>query len=130
MGCSIKLYKINDFIRKNETGELNTEKSMGLVHELAAAALNHPESNIIVDLRDTTLKNISMGDLLKITIELALYKSVFKNKMATIIPDEPDRLVTAEQFKTSLEYKGFEYKYFTSLDDAIDWLSEIEELVV
>ena len=129
MGCSIKLYKINDFIRKNESGELDLEKSRKIVRELADAASSNPESNILVDLRDTTLKGVSMGEILQIAIELALYKSVFKNKMATIIPDTPDRLVTAEQFKISLQYKGFEYNFFTSLDDAIEWFSEIEDFV-
>ena len=129
MECSIKLYKINDFIRKNEAGELDLEKSMGLVQELAAAVFVNPESNILVDLRDTTTKTASMRDILKVTIELGNYRSIFKNKFASIIPDDPERLEIAKQFKASLDLQGFDFKFFTSHDDAIEWFSDIEDLM-
>ncbi len=41
MSLGIKIYKIRDFIRKTETGEIDFDRSIKIVRELAAAAAFH-----------------------------------------------------------------------------------------
>ena len=115
MSCSIKLYKLNEFIRKDETGEIDLKKSKHIIHELATAAAFNIESHILMDLRDTTLKDISFNTLMDVAIEFARYRSVFRNKIANIVPDNPERLFVAKQFKAALNIQGFEFDYFTTI---------------
>ena len=68
---------------------------MKIIQELATAAAFHTNHNILIDLRDTTVDINSMNDILKITIEVARFKSVFKNKIASVIPDDEERLAIA-----------------------------------
>jgi len=128
MSCSIKLYKLNEFIRKNETGEIDLKKSKHIIHELATAAAFNIESHILLDLRNTTLTSISFNTLMDVAIEFARYRSVFRNKIANIIPDNPERLFVAKQFKAALNIQGFEFDYFTRIEDALEWFSDITEL--
>ncbi len=128
MSCSIKLYKLNEFIRKNETGELDLVKSKDIIHELATAAAFNIDSHILLDLRETTLEDISFNRLMDLAIEFARYRSVFRNKMANIVPDNPERLFVAKQFKSALNIQGFEFNYFTKIEDAFEWFSDVTEL--
>ena len=56
MTVSYKIYKIKDFIRRTEKGEINIQKSLNTVAELAIAAELHKDVNILVDLRETETK--------------------------------------------------------------------------
>ena len=44
MLSGIKIYKVKDFIRKTETGNIDLERSKKIVRELAVAAGSHTES--------------------------------------------------------------------------------------
>ena len=55
MPSDIKIYKIKDFVRFNESGDIDFERSMQIVHELAVAASFYAGNNILIDLRETTL---------------------------------------------------------------------------
>ena len=124
MSSGIKIYKIRDFIRKTETGEIDFDRSIKIVRDLAAGAVFHTDHNILVDLMETTVTAKSVSDILKVAIELARYKSVFKNKIANVIPYDEERLSIAQQFKACLDIKGFQYEFFTDFEDAIEWLSD------
>ncbi len=128
MSCSIKLYKLNEFIRKDETGEIDLKKSKHIIHDLATAAAFNIESHILLDLRETTLNDISFNTLMDIAIEFARYRSVFRNKIANIVPNDRERLFVAKQFKSALNIQGFEFDYFTKIEDAFEWFSEVTEL--
>ena len=81
MTMEYKIYKINDFIRKTPTGDLDIDKSMTLVREIATTAGFHHDHNLLVDLRQTKpLRNF--GDVLRVATEFANYKAVFRNKIA------------------------------------------------
>jgi len=128
MSCSIKLYKLNEFIRKDETGKIDLKKSKHIIHELATAAACNIESHILLDLRETTLAEINFNTLMDVAIEFASYRSVFRNKIANIVPDNSERLFVAKQFKAALNIQGFEFDYFTTIEDALEWFSDITEL--
>jgi hypothetical protein len=116
-------YKVNEFIKLNQTGELDFDGSIQLVKEMVNASYFNSKSNILLDLRDTTLNNITFSDLLKIALELSIHQSLKTKKIANLVPDQKARLQTAEQFKLALAVSGFDYDFFTDIDDALKWLS-------
>ncbi len=119
-----KIYKMKDFIRKTENGEINIQRSIDVVRELAIASEHHKDANILVDLRETETA-LNFGGLLTVALEFAYYKDCFRNKIATIIPKDPKRIKRAEFFKAGMTGKGFLFDYFTDFEKAIEWLSEI-----
>ncbi len=79
MTVSYKMYKIKDFIRRTEKGEINIQKSLNTVAELAIASEFHKDVNILVDLRETET-TLNLGDVLTVVLEFAYYKDCFQNK--------------------------------------------------
>jgi len=129
MLSGIKIYKVNDFIRKTESGNIDLERSRKIVRELAMAAGLHTNHNILIDLRETTVSaDASIEDIMKVALEFGSYASSFKNKIANIIPDDPKRMVIANRFKACMDIQGFEYELFTDYESAIEWLSKTEDL--
>ena len=123
MATEYKIYKIKDFIRKTPKGELDIDKSIRIVWEIAAASGFHHDHNLLVDLRQTEpLSNFE--DILRVAAEFAKYQGVFQNKIAVVIPDTPDRRKRAQFFIRALGEETFEIEYFTEFEDAIEWLSK------
>ena len=129
MSSDIKVYKVKDFLRLNESGQIDFDRSTQMIHDLAVAASFYAGHNILVDLRETKLVGeSSIGMVLQLALEMGRYGSVFKGRIANVVPDDEERLVIAKQFEASLHLQGFSYKVFTSFEDAIDWLSEVTEV--
>jgi len=128
MLSGIKVYKVKDFIRKTETGNIDLERSKKIVRELAMAAGSHADHNILIDLRETTVSASSIEDIMKVALEFGSYVSSFKNKIANIVPDDPERMSIAYRFKACMDIQGFEYEIFTDYESAIEWLSQTEDL--
>jgi len=128
MLSGIKVYKVKDFIRKTETGNIDLERSKQIVRELAVAAGSHKDNNILIDLRETTVSAATIEDIMKIALEFGSYISSFKNKIANIIPDDSERLIIANRFKACMDIQGFEYEIFTDYEGAIEWLSQTEDI--
>ncbi len=127
MAVSYKIYKIKDFIRRTEKGEINMQKSLKAVADLAAASKFHNDVNLLVDVRDSET-TLDFDDVLKVAFEFGNYKECFRNKIAAVIPNDPERIERAEFFKADMKVKGFLIDYFTDFEKAIEWLSEIEPL--
>jgi hypothetical protein len=128
MLSGIKIYKVKDFIRKTESGNIDLERSKKIVRELAMAAKTYTNHNILIDLRETTVSAASIEDIMKIALEFGTYISSFKNKIANIIPDDQKRMLIANRFKACMDIQGFEYEIFTDYESAIEWLSKTREL--
>ena len=128
MLSGIKVYKVKDFIRKTETGNIDRKRSKQIVRELAMAAGSHTDNNILIDLRETTVSAESIEDIMKIALEFGSYVSSFKNKIANIIPDDEKRMMIANRFKACMDIQGFEYEIFTDYESAIEWLSKTEDI--
>ena len=128
MLSGIKVYKVKDFIRKTETGNIDRKRSKQIVRELAMAAGSHTDNNILIDLRETTVSAESIEDIMKIALEFGSYASSFKNKIANIIPDDQKRMIIANRFKACMDIQGFEYEIFTDYESAIEWLSKTREV--
>ncbi len=128
MLSGIKIYNVNDFIRKTETGNIDLKRSKKIVRELAVAAGSHTDHNILIDLRETSVSAASIEDIMKIALEFGTYISSFKNKIANIIPDDQKRMIIANRLKACMDIKGFEYEIFTDYESAIEWLSKTREI--
>ncbi len=128
MLSGIKIYNVNDFIRKTETGNIDLKRSKKIVRELAVAAGSHTDHNILIDLRETTVSAATIEDIMKIALEFGTYVSSFKNKIANIIPDDQDRMIIANRLKACMDIQGFEYEIFTDYESAIEWLSKTREI--
>ncbi len=127
MPSEVKIYKIQDFIRQNESGELTRERITDIIHEIAALAHFHPEHNILFDFRKTTLpQDYDMADILETVSEMEKFKDYLKEKIANVIPDTKDRLWIAKQTESALQLKGIKFRSFTDFEAAIDWLADVE----
>ena len=128
MSSGIKVYKINDFIRKTESGDIDFDKSVQIVRELSAAAAFYTDHNILIDLRETTLSFAGMDKVMKIAMEFVQLMSSFKNKIANVVPSDAERVLMAEKLEACMKIKKFPYRFFTDFEDAIEWLSEKKDL--
>jgi hypothetical protein len=127
MTVSYEIYKIKDFIRRTETGEINIQKSLTAVKDLALASEFHKDVNILIDLRETET-TLDFEDLLKVILEFGNYKDCFRNKIAVVIPEDPERINRAGFFKVGMKVEGLLFEFFTDYEKAIEWLSEVEPL--
>lgn len=124
-----KIYKVKDFIRNTETGNIDLERSKKIVRELAKVSGLRSDHNILIDLRETTISPAaSIEDIMKVALEFGSSVSNFKNKIANIIPDDQERMKIASRFKSCMIFQGFEYEVFTDYESAIEWLSETEDI--
>jgi len=126
MSLGIKIYHMQDFIRKNEEGIISHSRSVDIIRDLCTAASFHVDSNILVDLRKSTVTGASFTDLINLAEEFVNLLPDFKNKIAAIVPDEPDRIKNAKKFETCMRVKNIRYRIFTDYEMATDWLSEIK----
>jgi hypothetical protein len=123
----IKIYKVLDFIRKNESGELSQDRIREIIKEIGVAATFYPDHNILIDNRETTISyQVNMSDIMKAAIELSEFKHTLTNKIANIIPKDEKRVSIAEKTQAAIRIKGIEYKIFTEFEAAIEWLSDIK----
>jgi predicted transcriptional regulator len=127
MVSGIKIYKITDFIRKTETGKIDLRRSKQIIEELVEVAGNHTDHNILIDLRETSVSITTLEDVITVALEFGSFSSSFKNKIANVISDDKERFSIANQMKSCMDIQGFEYQFFTDYEDAIEWLSDIEE---
>jgi hypothetical protein len=124
-----KIYKVKDFIRKTETGNIDLERSKKIVRELATVSGLRSDHNILIDLRETTISSAaSIEDIMKVAVEFGSSVPNFKNKIANIIPDDQERMKIASRFKSGMVLQGFRYEVFTDYESAIEWLSETEDI--
>jgi hypothetical protein len=108
MSAAVKIYKVKDFIRKTETGNIDFDRSLETIQNLAVAASFHVDHNILIDMRETTLiDNGGMDTVLQLALEVVRYKSVFRGKIANVVPNDENRLSISRQFKACLDIKGF-----------------------
>jgi hypothetical protein len=127
MPSEIKIYKINEFVRMNESGEIDFDKSIQIVRALSAAASFNPSHNVLIDLRDTTVANANIGQLMEVVLEFVKCMPLsFKNKIASVVPGDQERVSKAKLFEASMKAHGFQYSFFTSFEDAIEWFSDIK----
>jgi hypothetical protein len=126
MASEIKLYKIKDFVRLSESGEIDLDRSIKMVRKLAAVTTFNLDHNILIDLRKTKVAFANMEEAMKITMEfIQCMPPAFKNKIANVIPNNVNRTSLAKKFELCMHVKNVNYKFFTDFEQAIEWLSDV-----
>jgi hypothetical protein len=128
MLSGIKVYKVKDFVRTTQTGNIDIKRSKEIVIDLANAAGSHADHNILIDMRETSVSVSNIVDILEVAREFGSSVSSFKNKIANIVPEDHERMVIAHRFKACMDMQGFEYEIFNDYESAIEWLSETEDI--
>jgi hypothetical protein len=127
VSSGVKIYKIKDFIRKDESGELTRDRVKEIILEIGTAAAFHPDHNILIDFRETTISHdVNMTAIMKSAKDVFAFKDVLRNKIANIIPGDKDRISIAERAEAAIQLGGIHYKYFTDFEAAIEWLSDVK----
>ena len=124
MPSEIKIYKINDFIRKTESGEIDLNKSIKIVQEIAAAAALHADHNILIDLRKTTVSAAGIDEVMKVVMEFVNCMPSFNYKIANVIPSDVNCVDLAKKVEACMTIKDVQYRFFTQYEQAIEWLSD------
>ena len=119
----IKIDNNNKIIHRTVTGDLYTERSLKLVHELAFVVSNHKGYNVLLDMRETVTQP-EMLDLMEIASTCTKLRSDFDSKIAILIPNTEERVKFAKLFKACMVAQGFDFTQFFKFENAMDWLSE------
>ena len=125
MTTEISIDQEKKIIQRTVTGDLLTERSLKLVHELALHVSTHKDYNVLMDMRETETRP-EMLDLMQIASACAKLKSDFESKIAFLIPNTAERVRFAQLFKSCMVAQGFEFEQFFDYEAAIKWLS-VEE---
>ena len=128
MAKELKVYRIEDFIKLTESGEIDSEKTMAIVRELAGVAKSHSHCNILIDGRETTVPERSFSEAMQLVTDIVHYRPELPNRLATLVPDNPMRLHSAHLIEACLQLQGFKYKVFTEYEPAIEWLADTTDL--
>jgi len=127
MPFQITIYKLKDFIRETPTGKVSLEKSIKAVRRLARAAENYPDHNVLLDLREIE-GYLPLDEVRAVIDEYAQHVSIFKNKIATLVPIDEKRMGRAIHGASCLKAKGLQTQVFVNFEDAIEWLSSVTQI--
>jgi len=98
---NIKIDKDKMIIEKTETGEMFTERSLSWVRKFACAVKLNPGCNVLMVLRETTVKP-EMLDLMQIASACTKLRSNFDSKIAFLRPNTEERV----RFRSSSKLHG------------------------
>jgi len=101
---------------------VDLSRTLTLIRELAEAADFHQDHNLLIDMKGTT-GILDTSELFQVALEFARHKKVFKNRIAVLMPTDEARLERAKILHKALDNQDFVFNYFTSYEDATDWLS-------
>jgi hypothetical protein len=123
MPTNIKIIHAHDFIKATPEGHLDFEESKKLLVEIASVSVPLIDYEIILDARKVQAV-MSAAQLWDLARELIKYRATFSRKTAVLCPLEG--FDYAVFFANCARERGFKVSVFTSLDDAIEWLTADE----
>ena len=121
LATTLEIDKDHKIIQRTVTGGLFTERSLGLVRELAMIVNTHKGYNVLMDMRETETKP-EMLDLMQIATACEKLRPDPDIKIAFVIPDTEERVRFAQLFKACMEAKGFRFRQFFEREAAMEWL--------
>jgi len=124
MAHTVTIYKFKDIAKLDHHGELDIEQSRILVQNVLKTALANPDCSLLVDLRETTIKVNNLSYLMNIFVEVQKELSPIRNKIAALIPDDPERFKIANMLKNHLKPANIRYNYFIDINSAMEWVAE------
>jgi hypothetical protein len=119
MPAAVKVIHARDFVRAEADGTLLLEDSLRMLGEIAAAAADLREHDVIIDVRQADSR-LSAADLWTLAQRLAGHRHLQLRKTAVLCPQE--RFDKARFFAMCAEYRGFCIRAFTDYESAMEWI--------
>ena len=119
MAPPVKVIHARDFIRAGADGSFHIEDSLRMLAEIAAAAADLKEHDVVVDVRQAQ-SQLSVSDLWTLAQKLAEYRHTQLRKTAVLCPME--RFDKVRFFAMCAENQGFRIRAFTDYESAMEWV--------
>jgi hypothetical protein len=120
MPTNIKIIHAHDFIKATPEGHLDFEESKKLLMEIVSVSAPLTDYEIILDARKVQAV-MSAAQLWDLARELIKYRATFSRRTAVLCPLEG--FDYAMFFANCCRERGFKINVFTSLGDAMEWLT-------
>lgn len=120
MPSDIRVIHAHEFIRATPDGQLDLEETLRVLVEIASASTPSNDCDVLVDTRSAH-SELTVNELLELAAAIHKVREAFSRKTAILVPRE--RLDHAEFFAACAQDRGFQAKAFTSLGDAMVWLT-------
>ena len=126
MDVSFDIDKQHKIITGVVSGSLHRDILMNLLAQLRIISTNNTGCNLLFDLRQTSLESSQMDmyrvmDVVSAIVDL---KEQLGDKIAHVVPDHEDRVEHANDIGSVAMIRGLNYKVFTDIDLAWNWLNE------
>ncbi|MGI9535933.1 MAG: hypothetical protein ACR2PB_02605 [Desulfocapsaceae bacterium] len=116
--------KENKIIVGVVSGALDRDILMNLLSQLRIISSNNKGCSLLFDLRATSLETTQMDMYRVIDVVSAILeiKDQLGGKIAHVVPEKEDRVVHAEDIGSVAKIRGLNYRVFTDLKRARNWL--------
>ncbi len=122
----LQIIKAGEFLKSAPTGDLDLQKSIQILAQIASAGDHVQNYSVMIDLRDVE-SHLSTNDIYNLSNELIKYGETFHRKTAVLTQSIKGQ-DQAIFFETAAQNRGFSVKAFTSFEEAINWLSSVTDL--
>lgn len=124
MDVRYKIDKENKIIIGIVSGSLNRDILLNLLAQLRILSSNNRGCNLLFDLRATSLETTQMDmyRVIDVVSGILEIKDQLGGKIAHVVPEIKDRVVHAEDIGSVATIRGLNYRVFTDLARARNWL--------
>lgn len=122
MPADIRIIHAHEFIQATPEGKLDLQGTKKVLREISSISVPFDDFDVILDTRTAQSEVMSVTDLWYLAGELHKFREAFSRKMAVVVPAK--RFDHAGFFALCAQERGFRVSAFTSLGDAMEWLSE------
>ncbi len=125
MNLNIQLIRQSDFIRTTASGELDLSSTRNLMQALAESTSEQGRP-MLIDIRKTS-SILKKADVFELASNLIDYGKTFRRKTA-ILARADDSYERANFFELVANNRGYSVNAFTSFEEAIMWLADVEAI--
>jgi hypothetical protein len=125
MSANVRVIQPSDFLRARADGRVDLEMAKALLADVAAAAANLNQFQVLIDIRDV-VGQLSADDVSELAGSLEQFHKTFLRKTAILCPRE--RFDNARLFSLLAGGHGFRrIRAFFAYEDAMEWLLATED---
>jgi hypothetical protein len=125
MGVDVRVISITDFVRFDVTGDFDFLATKAVVSEVGKTLARAENTNILVDTRGATTKNLSAADVYSLVLHLLSFGPPQGNRLA-ILNDPKDEVDRGMLFSMGASRQGFDVASFQDFESAMEWLSNYQ----
>jgi hypothetical protein len=121
MAHDIRLIRLKDFLRTDDTGTIDLQSSKRALKDLAAACAAHANHHVLIDVREATSKMsaVEVWELARSLEECGLGRD---NRIA-IVNHPKDEFDRADFFEWCASNRGYYFRAFRDFENALFWLA-------